>query len=300
LALSQTDFQINLSLKKNFDAAFPLKKKVAKTVRKRKVVKESYRNYYWYAIIIALMFVGVYNYGKVIKGVITTYRLVADTFTENNYPHYTSYKIRIPKGYTLHGIDVSRYQGKINWDKVAAMQERDVRIDFAFIKATEGVLHIDPYFQRNWKLASKAGLMRGAYHYFKPRKAGLWQANLFLQAVNFDKGDLLPVVDIEETGGKSKAELQKNLTIFLNQVEKKLGVKPIIYTGYKFYLDNLHGKFNKYPIWIAHYYRAKPKKDVEWKFWQHSDKARINGIVYNVDMNVFNGDADDLEKLVIP
>lgn len=251
-------------------------------------------------MIAVLILASAYNYGRVIKGVITSYRWVADTFTDDNYPPYTSYKIRIPQGYTLHGIDVSRYQGKIDWDKVAAMQEREVRIDFAFIKATEGVLLIDPYFQRNWKLASKAGLLRGAYHYFKPKKAGLWQAQLFLQAVNFEKGDLLPVVDIEETGGKSKAELQKNLSIFLDQVEKKLGVKPIIYTGYQFYLDNLDGKFDQYPIWIAHYYRAKPKTDVKWMFWQHSDKARINGIIYNVDMNVFNGDVDDLEKLVMP
>lgn len=251
-------------------------------------------------MIVVLMLAGVYYYGKVIKGVISTIRWAADTFIESDYPHYTSYNIRIPQGYTLHGIDVSHHQGKINWDKVAAMQERDVRIDFAFIKATEGVLLIDQYFQRNWKLASKAGLLRGAYHYFKPKKAGLWQANLFLQAVNFEKGDLLPVVDIEETGGKSKTELQKNLTVFLNQVEKKLGVKPIIYTGYKFYLDNLDGQFNEYPIWIAHYYRSKPKTDVKWKFWQHSDKARIDGIIYNVDMNVFNGDVDDLEKLVMP
>ena len=243
---------------------------------------------------------GLFNYGKVIKGITTSYRWAADTFVNDQYPHYSSYNIRIPKGYSLHGIDVSRYQGKIDWEKVAAMQERDVRIDFVFIKASEGMLLVDPYFQRNWKKSSDAGLLRGAYHYFKPQKAGLWQANLFLQAVNFESGDLLPVVDIEETGGQSKTQLQKNLQVFLTRVEKKLGVKPIIYTGYQFYLDNLAGDFDEYPVWVAHYYRAKPKTAVKWKFWQHSDKARINGIKYPVDMNVFRGEVNDLENLIIP
>ena len=200
----------------------------------------------------------------------------------------------------MHGIDVSRYQGKIEWKNVASMEERDVKIDFAFIKATEGVLLVDPYFQRNWDQTLKVGIIRGAYHYFKPQKSGLWQADLFLQAVSFESGDLLPVVDIEETGGKSKVDLQINLKLFLKRIEKKLGVKPIIYTGYKFYLDNLKGDFDAYPVWIAHYYRAKPKTNVKWKFWQHSDKARINGIIYNVDMNVFNGGMDDLRKLLMP
>lgn len=243
---------------------------------------------------------GLFNYGKVIKGLITSYRWAADTFVNDQYPHYSSYNIRIPKGYSLHGIDVSRYQGKIDWEKVAAMQERDVRVDFVFIKASEGMLLVDPYFQRNWKKSAEAGLLRGAYHYFKPQKAGLWQANLFLQAVSFESGDLLPVVDIEETGGQSKAQLRKNLQVFLTRVEKKLGVKPIIYTGYQFYLDNLSGEFDKYPVWVAHYYRAKPKAAVKWKFWQHSDKARINGIKHPVDMNVFSGGVSDLENLIIP
>lgn len=251
-------------------------------------------------MIVAALLSGLFYYGKVIKSIVTSYRWLADTFLQSNYPHYTSYNIRIPNGYPFHGIDVSRHQGKIDWKSVANMKERKVRIDFVFIKASEGILLVDPYFQRNWKQASEAGLIRGAYHYFKPKKSGLWQANLFLQAVSFESGDLLPVADIEETGGKSKAELQSNLKVFLKRIEKKLGVKPIIYTGYRFYLDNLKGDFDEYPVWVAHYYREKPKSDVKWKFWQHSDKARINGIVYNVDMNVFNGGIAEWEKLLIP
>ena len=200
----------------------------------------------------------------------------------------------------MHGIDVSWYQGNIDWKKVTKMEDDDVKVNFSFIKATEGVLLPDPNFQRNWKGAEKAGIIRGAYHYFKPNKSGYWQARFFLQTVSFNNGDMLPVVDIEERGKKSRAEFQANLKSFLTEVEKAIGEKPIIYTGYKFYEDNLAGDFDGYPLWIAHYYRSKLRPlsgKAKWDFWQHSDKARVNGIQTRVDMNVFNGSLSDLEEL---
>ena len=182
------------------------------------------------------------------------------------------------------------------------MEDKDVKISFSFIKATEGVFIADPNFLRNWKESSEAGIIRGAYHYFKPQKAGYWQARFFLQTVNFKPGDMLPVVDIEERGGKSRKEFQANLKTFLNEFEKKVGVKPIIYTGYKFYEDNLASDFGDYPLWIANYHQPKLKqlsRKANWNFWQHSDKARVNGIQYRVDMNVFNGSFDDLGRMII-
>lgn len=223
-------------------------------------------------------------------------------FADKEYPHYESYKIRIPKGYEVHGIDVSWYQGQINWKKIAEMEDDDVNIHFTFIKATEGILLADRKFQRNWDESKKAGIIRGAYHYFKPNKSGYWQARFFLQTVNFKEGDMLPVLDIEERGKETRAEFQANLKKFLNEVEKEVGVKPIIYSGYKFYEDNLAGDFNAYPIWIAHYYRSKLKPlsgQGKWNFWQHSDKARVNGIQHRVDMNVFNGNLSELEDFII-
>ena len=243
-----------------------------------------------------------FYYGKIYSKALATLQWIRNPIENKNYPHYDSYKIRIPKGYAVHGIDVSWYQGQINWKKVAAMEDDDVRIGFSFIKATEGVLLADSRFQRNWRESHEAGIIRGAYHYFKPNKSGYWQARFFLQTVNFRKGDMLPVVDVEERGKESGAKFRANLKLFVDEVEKELGVKPIIYSGYKFYEDHLSGDFTDYPLWIAHYYRSKLRplsKQGKWHFWQHSDKARINGIRHLVDMNVFNGDANDLNELRI-
>src|SRR5690606_30109782 len=127
------------------------------------------------------------------------------------YRTYESFDIRIPKPYTIYGIDVSYYQGKIDWPKVKAMEEDGVKVTFAFIKATEGLLSVDPYFQRNWREAPKAGIKVGAYHFFRPKKSGLWQANFFLQTVSLEKGDLPPVVDIESLDGVSPDKMRKEL-----------------------------------------------------------------------------------------
>lgn len=243
-----------------------------------------------------------FYYGTIYSKALATFQWVINPFADKEYQHYKSYKIRIPKGYEVHGIDVSWYQGQINWEKISNMEDDNVKIHFAFIKATEGILLADQKFQRNWKESAKFGIVRGAYHYFKPNKSGYWQARFFLQTVNFEKGDMLPVLDVEERGKETRAKFQSNLKLFLDEVEKDLGVKPIIYSGYKFYEDNLAGDFNGYPLWIAHYYRSKPKSlsgKVKWNFWQHSDKARINGIQHKVDMNVFNGQLVDLNDLRI-
>jgi lysozyme len=182
------------------------------------------------------------------------------------------------------------------------MNEDGVQIKFAFIKATEGVMLVDRYFQRNWREAPKAGIVCGAYHFFRPRKSGRWQAKFFLQTVDVEKGDLPPVVDVEELNGASASRMREELKEYVRYIEKKTGVKPIIYTGLSFYKDYLYGYFDGYPLWIAHYHQAKLKLDnkTKWHFWQHSDKAKVNGISYIVDFNVFNGDSTAFKQLVIP
>ena len=178
------------------------------------------------------------------------------------------------------------------------MEEDGVKVAFAIIKATEGVLLVDPYFQRNWREAAKEGIVCSAYHFFRPKKSGDWQARFFLQTVNFEKGDLPPVVDIEELNGVSPANMRKELKAFLLHVERKTGVKPIIYSGLSFYNDYLDGYFEEYPLWVAHYYQPQLKlESSKWVFWQHSDKARITGINHVVDFNAFNGDSTAFEAL---
>lgn len=214
---------------------------------------------------------------------------------------YESYGIRIPRKYSIHGIDVSYAQGKIDWQRVKAMEEDGVKINFAFIKATEGLLTVDPYFQRNWREAAKTGILCGAYHFFRPEKDGKLQARFFLQNVNIEKGDLPPVVDVEKLYGKSPTKMRHELYAFLTHIEQKTQVRPVIYSGLSFYRDYLKGHFDDYPLWIAHYYRPEllPGNAIYWKFWQHSDKGKVNGITHSVDFDVFRGDSTALQKLLV-
>nr|WP_255534791.1 glycoside hydrolase family 25 protein [Pedobacter sp. SYSU D00535] len=248
-----------------------------------------------------LILLSPFYYGYVLKTFSATWRWVADIGETPGYRTYDDFDIPIPSKYSVHGIDVSSYQGKINWQKVKEMREDDVEIRFAFIKATEGIMHVDPYFQRNWREAPKAGIVCGAYHYFKPNKSGKWQARFFLQTVRPEKGDLPMVVDVEELNGVAPERMRKELALFLDHIKSKTEVKPIIYTGLSFYRDYLKGHFDDYDLWIAHYYKSELKvsKTTRWKFWQHSDKARINGVGHVVDMNVFNGDSLAFDRLIV-
>lgn len=247
-----------------------------------------------------LILLSPFYYGYILNGFVATWRWIKDWGQDPNYRTYESFNIKIPKKYAIHGIDVSYYQGKINWQKVKAMEEDGVKVKFTFIKATEGVLQVDPYFQRNWREAPKAGIICGAYHFFRPKRNGKTQAKFFLQVVNIEKGDLPPVVDIESLDGVSPLKMRAELADFLNYVEVKTKVRPIIYSGLKFYEDYLEEHFDEYSLWIAHYYQPKLRLDKSrWKFWQHSDKAKINGIGHVVDFNAFNGDSTDLSEMLV-
>jgi lysozyme len=270
--------------------------------RKRTIKKKKGLSLEWKFAIVALLLVlfSPLYYGYIIKGFTSSWRWIRDIGEDPNYRTYSSFDIRIPKGYAIHGIDVSYYQGKIDWKQVKTMEDDDVQIRFAFIKATEGMFSVDPYFQRNWREAPKAGIICGAYHYFKPKKSGEWQAKFFLQTVKFERGDLPPVVDIEELNGVAASKMRIELQVFLTHIEKKTKVKPIIYTGLSFYNDYLKGHFDEYPLWVAHYHQPRLKVNTaSWHFWQHSDKAKISGINHVVDFNAFNGDSLAFDQMLI-
>lgn len=226
----------------------------------------------------------------------------SDFLDDYYYKRISSFGIYVPTRYEVHGIDVSRYQGRIDWGKVAAMESDDIRVSFAFIKATEGMQLVDPYFKRNWRESREHGVLRGAYHYFKPHINGKVQARLYLKTVKHETGDLPPVVDVEEAGRLSPEKFRERLAQCLEVIEEDSGVKPIIYTGLSFYEDYLEGYFEDYPYWIAHYYHSRPRlrNDLEWQFWQHSDKGRVDGIRHKVDFNVFSGEEEALLELCIP
>src|SRR5947209_14311950 len=124
---------------------------------------------------------------------------------------YPEFGIPIPQEYEIHGIDVSRYQQLISWEAVRDMQVQNIRLGFAFIKATEGISNTDPYFRQNWKRAKEAGIIRGAYHFFIATKDGRAQAQHFIDKVPLETGDLPPVLDVEETFSASPARMRKEI-----------------------------------------------------------------------------------------
>ncbi len=216
------------------------------------------------------------------------------------FVHYPAFAIDMPSRYNIHGIDVSRYQKTIGWKLVKEMEVKDIRIGFAFMKATEGVANLDPQFRRNWVQAKKAGIPRGAYHFFIASKSGKAQAENFLENVDLQPGDLPPVLDIEQTNGASVTDLQQRVEDWLKVVQKKYNTKPIIYTNVAFYETFLADRFHDYPLWVAHYLvKDKPRIKRPWHFWQHSEKGRANGINAFVDFNVFNGDSAAFEAMLL-
>lgn len=220
---------------------------------------------------------------------------------ELSFVKYPEFGIEIPGAYEIHGIDVSKYQQHIAWDLVKQMQVRDIRIGFAFIKATEGISSADSYFRRNWRNSKKAGITRGAYHFFIASKDGKSQARNFIKRVDIESGDLPPVLDVEQNNGTPANNLRQEVKAWLDAVQAHYGVQPIIYTNVDFYKTYLKGYFDDYPLWVAHYLQPhKPRISREWSFWQHSESGRVNGIVSKVDFNVFNGDSLKFRELLVP
>ena len=231
-------------------------------------------------------------------GVATYY--ISNYLNRPKFVRYAGFGIDLPVNYVIHGIDVSRHQSVIDWEDVRAMQIQNVKIGFGFMKATEGLESVDGRFKKNWFEAKKAGIPRGAYHFFNAGKSGKAQARNFIETVHLEKGDLPPVLDVEQIRGTSVSNLQQRVSDWIVAVETHYGVKPIIYTNADFYTNYLAGRFDDYPLWVAHYLvRDKPRIKRNWIFWQHNETGRVNGINAYVDFNVFNGDSSEFRNLLI-
>lgn len=200
----------------------------------------------------------------------------------------------------VHGIDVSHHQGDINWSKLSQVEHEGSGIRFVFMKATEGADWVDSSFEENFANARQHGFIRGAYHFFSNTSPARKQAELFCKQVKLGPNDLPPVLDVETKGNYSEDSLRIEVKNWLHQVEAHYGVKPIIYASHNFKERYLNDKeLNAYPFWIAHYYVDSLAYKGEWSFWQHTDKGKLPGIKGRVDMNVFNGNLDDLKKMTI-
>ena len=219
---------------------------------------------------------------------------------EARFAVYPDFGIELPLGYKIHGIDVSSYQGNIYWPAVAQMQDQDVNIKFAFIKATEGLKDVDKHYKRNWQKAKEANITRGAYHYFLATKSGRLQAQNFIKTVQLQPGDLPPVLDVEELYGVRPDSMRSRVNAWLNAVGKAYNVRPVIYTSASFYKNFLGHDFDEYPLWVAHYFvKEQPGVDEGWYFWQHNATGKVNGIKTRVDFNVFSGDTTLFNSLLV-
>ena len=183
------------------------------------------------------------------------------------------------------GIDVSHYQGNINWSRVA----RDKDVTFVYIKATEGAGLVDDHYLRNLYGARQAGLPVGSYHFFSPSASAYVQLENFRSNVDPRQQDLIPIVDVEKRGKASLGQFQNSLKTFLDGVERMFGVKPIIYTGVNFYAKYLEGRFTGYRFMVARYADEFPglSEDVPIVLWQYSQTGRVDGINGHVDRSVF-------------
>lgn len=208
---------------------------------------------------------------------------------------------KYPKGYEIHGIDISHYQGAIDWNRLQGAMIEKCPIRFVVIKATEGSSKLDERFNDNFHNALEYGFIRGAYHFWSNRSTAREQAYWFLKKVHLKSGDLPPVLDVEQKPPTMSTEdFQREVLTWLHIVEDKYHVKPILYTYYKFKMAYLSTPvFDDYPYWIAHYYVDKIDYKGEWKFWQHTDAGRLPGIKGYVDFDLYNGSYYDLKQLCI-
>lgn len=193
--------------------------------------------------------------------------------------------------FPIVGIDVASHQGNINWHAVYSS-----KINFAFIKATEGETFVDKKFKYNFSEAKKNKVIVGAYHFFRFNKNGKEQAYNFINNVSLDSLDFPPVVDVELYGGNKYSSETKNKVVSeifncLRILEKHYDKKPIIYTNIETYESFIEGNFEDYDIWLCKL--CNEPKTIKWKFWQYSHSGVVPGIRGDVDMNVFNGSYEE-------
>lgn len=215
-------------------------------------------------------------------------------------------------GKRCYGIDAAKYQKKIDWTALSLKARADGTVSasgmgapylqpvlFALIKSTEGVTVKDPYFERNFEGAKKAGIIRGAYHFLGVNSPVEEQVKFFIENTPLEKGDLPPVLDLEiskRTMQRQHDKVCRMALQWLKAIEKHYKVKPIIYTYENYYKDYLKGHgFDDYDFWIARY-GAEPSAR-RWEIWQLTDKGVCTGINHKVDIDLFRAPTATLNNM---
>jgi lysozyme len=206
---------------------------------------------------------------------------------------------KCPGATVLTGIDVSYYQGTIDWAKVAASGRA-----FAIARIGDGADFIDPKFATNYAANKQRGLIRGSYQFFRAGDDPVKQAEIVLAHIGMlADGDLPPVIDIEVLDGQSAATLISRARKWLEIVEAGIGRPPIVYTSPGFWSTLGNPDFSRYPLWVAHWGVSCPSLPGNWKawkFWQHSESGTVSGISGAVDLDKFDGDLAQLKAFAAP
>lgn len=207
----------------------------------------------------------------------------------SDFPH--------PSDYAVHGIDVSKYQGLIDWDRV-----RGAGVRFAWIKASEGGDHMDERFIENWQNSKAAGVKRGPYHFVYWCRPWQEEIAFFERVAPVESDALPPVLDVEATPTSKtckrtlyRDEVVSEMRQMLAEMERHFGKKPVIYTTVDFYAGILQGHaLEDYPIWVrsTKYFPSVKYGDRRWHFWQYQSDGHIDGINGKVDRNAFFGTSE--------
>jgi lysozyme len=200
-----------------------------------------------------------------------------------------------PGGSTVEGIDVSEFQGNINWSQVKAAGKQ-----FAFIRVSDGTYQ-DPKFATNWAGAKAAGVLRGAYQFFRPEDDPIAIADQFLAKIGtLGPGDLPPVLDVEVTDSQSAATIRTNMEKWLAHVEAKTGRTPFIYVSPGFWPNVGSPNESHYRLWVANWQVNCPNTPTgwsTWQMWQYADNGSVSGISGAVDLDRFNGSLAQLQAI---
>lgn len=200
---------------------------------------------------------------------------------------------------TLYGVDVSYYQGTVNWTSVKSAGK-----SFAFIRVSDGTGTLDPNFATNWSKAKAAGLTVGAYQFFRPSQDATAQADLMvskLTSAGFVSTDIPPVIDVEVTEGLAASTIMSRVNTWLARVRSQTGRLPVLYTSPGFWSSLGNPTPSPLPyLWDAHWGATCPTLPPAWgrlRFWQYSDSGSVSGISGAVDVDQYNGPLTELRSL---
>lgn len=242
--------------------------------------------------ILLLTISAIFSY-KYRKGILTAKKYLTEKAIYRNQIVSDPLIDKIPKNEEEHifGLDLSHHQQHINWDKVLENPPH-----FIIFKTTEGSSHTDTKYEKHIKEAKNKGILVGGYHFFSYRSSGKKQAHHFLKHLKLQKGDIIPVLDVEFSKKMhSDAWIKENIAAFISTIEQEIGIKPIVYCEVAYYNRFLRAKYgNEIHLWLSDF-SSKPNKN--FVFWQKTDKYKQTGIQGTVDYNLFNGTKEDLIKI---